>query len=107
MEINKKKWIIIGGTLSTFALAPLAAATGPSVFNDPTGGSGVVVAAATTGPTDQATAEPTADPSGTNTVSPASPETPNDAQEPVSPVTANTPLTPITPRSPVSPKSPS
>ena len=33
MEINKKKWIIIGGTLSTFALAPLAAATGPSVFN--------------------------------------------------------------------------
>ena len=57
--MNKKKWIVIGGAASAFALAPLAAAAGPSLFDQPMSGSGVVVAAATTGPP----ADPS-DPSG-------------------------------------------
>ena len=108
--MNKKKWIVIGGTTTAFALAPLAAAYSPSAFADPMPGGGVVVAAATSGPA-EATASPTAggDIGDTPTVSPASPLTPNGAAtaaSPVTPPTAASPPSPVSPASPVSPKTP-
>ncbi len=51
--MNKRSWMIVGGTVSAIALAPLAAVAGPSLFNEPGAGSGIVVAAGTTGRNDR------------------------------------------------------
>jgi hypothetical protein len=103
-----KKWIVIGGTTTAFALAPLAAAYTPSAFADPMPGGGVVVTAATSGPA-EATASPEAggETGDAPTVSPASPLTPNGAAtaaSPVTPPTASSPPSPVSPASPMSPK---
>jgi hypothetical protein len=114
MALRTKKWIVIGGAASAFALAPLAAAAGPAVFDEPMSDSGVVVTAGFGDPTTEAAA-----PNGT--VSPASPQTPGEvdtaaspvspasaasAPSPVTPATANSPASPRTANSPNSPASP-
>ena len=106
MPISTKSWVVVGGTATAFALAPLAALAVPPALDQTMAGQGVVVAAARPGPaadpsTDSAAGE--ADRTGP-TVSPASPSTPGSAAS--TPVTAVTPQSPVTPRSPVSPTSP-
>ncbi len=102
--MNKKKWIVIGGAASAFALAPLAAAAGPSLFDQPMSGSGVVVAAATAGPS----AEP-GDPTATASAGrhqhrhpgqPADPRRDGDADEPGHPADQGEPAQPRHPEQP-------
>lgn len=114
--MKKTTWTVIGGA-AALALSPVAAfgvasLTDHGVGGEPVGESVVVRAAALAAGPGEATSDPVADLTGTQTVSaptPVSPltaQTPRTASSPATPATVDTPNTPPTPASPVSPRSP-